>query len=311
MRRKVPWIADLSQPVLQRSLRAALRRDVDHLCGEHLLGQRGHALRIAILADVDKPRAELEVSAAEIAERSQPVTIRFRSAHVGHHSLGVSRFPREQEPSDHIDLVGGPPDVHCAAHVASPRRPFGSTSCRGVRTRRRNTRPPSFVDLALSPLFSKTQTPPFARAPKARAPHPRLVAREASCHPQTERRLGTTVGPGRLAAHWAASRLDRKAPGIAHDMTILATAHTHGGDLGWGIALILIGALHLAFRGFYARRSAAIESARQETAPGLLRGRAFYVTGSHAKHGLGRRQLGGFPSRRNRPRGDERLTLWK
>ncbi len=65
-------------------------------------------------------------------------------------------------------------------------------------------------------------------------------------------------------------------------MTILATAHTHGGDLGWGIALILIGALHLAFRGFYARRSAAIESARQETAPGLLRGRAFYVTGSHA-----------------------------
>ncbi len=64
-------------------------------------------------------------------------------------------------------------------------------------------------------------------------------------------------------------------------MTLLATAtHSHG--LGWGIGLVAIGVLHLAFRGFYARRSAAIETARRETAPGPLRGRGLYVTGRHA-----------------------------
>jgi hypothetical protein len=64
-------------------------------------------------------------------------------------------------------------------------------------------------------------------------------------------------------------------------MNIFAVAN-HSGGLGYGIALILIGTLHLAFRGFYSRRSAAVETARRETAPGPLRGRGLYVTGSHA-----------------------------
>ena len=63
-------------------------------------------------------------------------------------------------------------------------------------------------------------------------------------------------------------------------MTELATTHSHG--WGLGLVFILIGVLHLAFRGFYARRSAAIETARQETAPGPLRQRGMYVTGQHA-----------------------------
>ncbi len=64
-------------------------------------------------------------------------------------------------------------------------------------------------------------------------------------------------------------------------MTFLAAVN-HSRGLGWGIALIVIGVLHLAFRGFYARRSAAIETAKQETAPGPLKGRGLYVTGTHA-----------------------------
>jgi hypothetical protein len=63
-------------------------------------------------------------------------------------------------------------------------------------------------------------------------------------------------------------------------MTILAASHSHG--LGWGIGLVFVGALHLAFRGFYARRSAAVESARQETAPRAFKGRGLYVTGRGA-----------------------------
>jgi hypothetical protein len=63
-------------------------------------------------------------------------------------------------------------------------------------------------------------------------------------------------------------------------MTIFAATHAHG--LGWGIGLIVIGVLHLAFRGFYARRSAAIETARQETAPRAFKGRGLYVTGRNA-----------------------------
>ncbi len=63
-------------------------------------------------------------------------------------------------------------------------------------------------------------------------------------------------------------------------MTILGATHAH--DLGWGIGLIVIGVLHLAFRSFYARRSAAIETARQETAPRVLKGRGLYVTGGRA-----------------------------
>lgn len=58
---------------------------------------------------------------------------------------------------------------------------------------------------------------------------------------------------------------------------IAATGHHSG--LIWGIILVSIACLHLAFRRFYARRSAAIESARRETAPGPLKGRAWYVTG--------------------------------
>jgi hypothetical protein len=64
-------------------------------------------------------------------------------------------------------------------------------------------------------------------------------------------------------------------------MTIIATAHSSN-DLPWGFALIFIGVLHLAFRGFYARRSAAVETARQQTAPGVFKGRGVYVTGRGA-----------------------------
>lgn len=61
-------------------------------------------------------------------------------------------------------------------------------------------------------------------------------------------------------------------------MSVLAAAHS-GSGLGWGIALVFLGSLHLAFRGFYARRGAAIETARRETAPGPFKGRVPYVTG--------------------------------
>ncbi len=60
----------------------------------------------------------------------------------------------------------------------------------------------------------------------------------------------------------------------------LATTHSH--SWGLGLVLIIIGALHLAFRGFYARRSAAIETARRETAPAPLKTRGAYVTGQNA-----------------------------
>jgi hypothetical protein len=62
-------------------------------------------------------------------------------------------------------------------------------------------------------------------------------------------------------------------------MIPLAAAHSH---LVWGVVLVFFGLLHLAFRGFYSRRSAAIESARKETAPGPLKGRGLYVTGQDA-----------------------------
>jgi hypothetical protein len=75
---------------------------------------------------------------------------------------------------------------------------------------------------------------------------------------------------------WFASR----GAGYFASMTLLATTHSH--NLGWGIGLVIVGLLHLVFRGFYSRRSAAIETARQETAPGPLRGRGMYVTGRHA-----------------------------
>jgi hypothetical protein len=62
-------------------------------------------------------------------------------------------------------------------------------------------------------------------------------------------------------------------------MGAIVAATGHHGGLVWGIMLVIIGGLHLAFRRFYARRSAAVESARKETAPGPLRGRAWYLTG--------------------------------
>jgi hypothetical protein len=62
---------------------------------------------------------------------------------------------------------------------------------------------------------------------------------------------------------------------------VLAATHAHRG-LIWGIFLVVIGTIHLAFRRFYARRAAAIESAKKETAPGPLKGRAWYVTGNRA-----------------------------
>jgi hypothetical protein len=47
----------------------------------------------------------------------------------------------------------------------------------------------------------------------------------------------------------------------------LATAanHSHRG-LIWGIVLLASGLAHLAFRHFYARREAAVQTARRETA---------------------------------------------
>jgi hypothetical protein len=45
-----------------------------------------------------------------------------------------------------------------------------------------------------------------------------------------------------------------------------ARSHSH---VFWGIALIVIGMLHLTFRRFYARRRKAIHDARAETAPGM------------------------------------------
>jgi hypothetical protein len=49
---------------------------------------------------------------------------------------------------------------------------------------------------------------------------------------------------------------------------LIATTTHHRGGLIWGIALVLIGVLHITFRGFYARRAEAFHDARQDTAPG-------------------------------------------
>ena len=53
-------------------------------------------------------------------------------------------------------------------------------------------------------------------------------------------------------------------------MTLLATAHSHSG-LGFEIGLICVGLLHLVFRRYYARRNAAVETARRQTAVSPLR----------------------------------------
>jgi UDP-N-acetylmuramyl pentapeptide phosphotransferase/UDP-N-acetylglucosamine-1-phosphate transferase len=50
---------------------------------------------------------------------------------------------------------------------------------------------------------------------------------------------------------------------------MLATAHnTHAPTLMWGIILVVVGVIHLVFRRYYARRTAAVQSARRDTAPG-------------------------------------------
>lgn len=50
---------------------------------------------------------------------------------------------------------------------------------------------------------------------------------------------------------------------------MLALAATTGHrQLIWGIVLVAVGVLHLAFRRFYANRAAAIHEARRQTAPG-------------------------------------------
>jgi len=53
--------------------------------------------------------------------------------------------------------------------------------------------------------------------------------------------------------------------GIRPFMSVLAAAHTHRGLL-IGVVLICSGLVHLAFRRWYARRNAAVETARRETA---------------------------------------------
>ena len=50
-------------------------------------------------------------------------------------------------------------------------------------------------------------------------------------------------------------------------MAILIATTTHHRGLFWGIALVVIGVLHVTFRGFYARRAEAFHDARQDTAP--------------------------------------------
>jgi protein-S-isoprenylcysteine O-methyltransferase Ste14 len=55
-------------------------------------------------------------------------------------------------------------------------------------------------------------------------------------------------------------------------MAILAATTAHHRGLVWGIILIVLGVLHLTFRGFYARRAQAFHDARQDTAPAATRG---------------------------------------
>jgi hypothetical protein len=47
---------------------------------------------------------------------------------------------------------------------------------------------------------------------------------------------------------------------------MLATAHSHAPTLVWGIILIAVGVVHLVFRRYYARRAAAVQRARRDTA---------------------------------------------
>jgi hypothetical protein len=58
---------------------------------------------------------------------------------------------------------------------------------------------------------------------------------------------------------------------------LLATTHSHRG-LGFGVGLVCLGLLHLVFRRYYARRNAAVETARRETAISPFRRRWLWPT---------------------------------
>jgi hypothetical protein len=60
-------------------------------------------------------------------------------------------------------------------------------------------------------------------------------------------------------------------------MVLLATAHSHRG-LVYGVVLVCVGLLHLVLRRYYARRNAAVESARRETAITPFRRRWLWPT---------------------------------
>jgi hypothetical protein len=60
-------------------------------------------------------------------------------------------------------------------------------------------------------------------------------------------------------------------------MILIATTHSHSG-LAFGIGLVCIGLLHLVFRRYYARRNAAVETARRETAISPFRRRWLWPT---------------------------------
>jgi hypothetical protein len=64
-------------------------------------------------------------------------------------------------------------------------------------------------------------------------------------------------------------------------MPTIAATHAHRG-LIWGIFLICSGLLHLVWRRYYARRSAAIQTAKRETAIAPLRRNWILPTSEHA-----------------------------
>jgi hypothetical protein len=47
---------------------------------------------------------------------------------------------------------------------------------------------------------------------------------------------------------------------------MLATVHHSSGGVIWGIGAIVVGVVHLVFRRYYARRAAAVQRARRDTA---------------------------------------------
>jgi prolipoprotein diacylglyceryltransferase len=64
-------------------------------------------------------------------------------------------------------------------------------------------------------------------------------------------------------------------------LSLIAAAQSHRG-LVFGIGLVCIGLLHLVFRRYYARRNAAVETARRETAITPFRRRWLWPTSESA-----------------------------